>query len=514
MPKKHSKKMIMYFTRSVLLITLLLTFCNKALSADPEKSLIKKPILIPHYNQIYFKKQNPDLNIGEYDRYEELSRKVFIETLNGKSCAVVGSSSNLIGSNYGSFIDSHQIVFRINDAPVEEQYARDIGNKVNVWFITSNKVNPNNLDFKLSPRCDDKFFMIVAHHRELNKSFSKYYNRIVLWRYPEIIALSEGSADRIGELSSGLKAIYYAMSLCQEVNVFGFGADKSGKRAYYHDTNQLFNWDAHQPDEQDKLIQELARQKQINLYMGNAKATNSTKSAEVKKIIPLLHLSHIIKKDIAYVKNPTENKKNFINTIDGKSCAVVGASSNLTNSDYGEFIDDHDVVFRVNDHRVKRVYQKDIGKKTTVRFINSPHKDMMPTEKNNLNIKPGSDNQFFVVFPNHSLTKPEFTQYHKNLIVFDSGTVPKYVRSYSNTIKDISAGLQSIFLALGFCEKVDVFGFGIDNKGIRGYYDYQKYPTRIFNNMGHQPDEQDKLIEQLAKQKQINLYMGNAQKAL
>ena len=505
-------KIIMYFTHCVLFITLLFTFCNKALSADSNNTLIKKPILFPHYKHIHFKKQNPDLNVGKYDKYEELSRKIFIETVSGKSCAVVGSSSNLLESNYGSFIDSHDIVFRMNDAPVEEQYAKDIGSKTNIWFINVPSVSPNNKDFKLDPRYGNQFFMISANHPELAKSFSEYYNQIVLWRTSEIEALSKGSRDEIENISCGLKALYFAMSLCQEVNVFGFGVDKFGKRGYYHDTKQVFRLKEHAPDKQDLLLEELAWQKQINLYMGNAQATDSTKSAEIKKIIPLLHLSHIIKKDHAYAKNPTENKKNFINTIDGKSCAVVGASSNLTNSNYGEFIDSHDAVFRVNDHRVNQLYEKDIGKKTTVRLINSCHPWMLPTEKNNLNINPGSNNQFFVIAPNHSLTKPEFTQYHKNLIVFDYGTAPNYVRSYSNTIKDISAGLQSIFLAMGLCEKVDVFGFGIDGNGARGYYDYQRYPTRIFDDKNHQPDEQHKLIEKLAKQKQINLYMSNAEK--
>jgi hypothetical protein len=229
-------------------------------------------ILVPHYEHIYGKIRIDEetLYLGEYQRYQELSQKVFLETVSGKSCAVVGSSSNLIGSNYGSFIDSHDVVFRINDAPVEERYAKDIGSKTNVWFINVHDASPGHQDFKLDSKYGNQFFMISPSHPELNKSFSRYYNQTFLWRTSEINTLSKVSRDKIENISGGLKALYYAMSLCQNVSVFGFGVDKFGKRGCYDNLNLLFSWEQHRPDKQDLLIQELAKQKQINLYMGNA----------------------------------------------------------------------------------------------------------------------------------------------------------------------------------------------------------------------------------------------------
>ena len=260
----------MYLKYLASLILLLSNFGNKALSTSPEQIFIHKPILIPHYNHLYFRRQEIEEHLGEYDRYKDLSRKVFIETVNGKSCAVVGSSSNLIDSNYGELIDSHDVVFRINTAPLEKKFAKDVGNKTTVWLINAG-VSPKNMNFKLDPNYSNQFFMINDNHPELSKSFSQYFNQIVLWRWTEINTVNKSSEYKIQTPSSGLKALYYAMSLCKKVDAFGFGVDKFGKRGHYYKTNQIFKHLTHNPDEQDKLIQELANQKQINLYMGNAK---------------------------------------------------------------------------------------------------------------------------------------------------------------------------------------------------------------------------------------------------
>jgi hypothetical protein len=134
-----------------------------------------------------------------------LSKK-FIKAVDGKSCAVVGNSNNLIGSGYGSFIDSHDIVFRMNVAPVEKQYAQDIGYKTNIRFINVKWVDPRNKNLNFFSENGNEFYMIGSEHPELNKSFSKNYDQ----------------------------------------------------------------YEPHNPDKQERLIHELAKEKQINLYMGNA----------------------------------------------------------------------------------------------------------------------------------------------------------------------------------------------------------------------------------------------------
>lgn len=242
-------------------------------STHEASSITYGEILVPRYEHIYTKKRTDKetLYLGEYQKYEELSQKVFLETVSGKSCAVIGNSSNLIGSGYGSFIDSHDVVFRMNDAPVEDKYTKDIGQKTTIKFINVGHLNPTSKNTNLTFKGDRQFYMIGSQHPELNKSFSKYYNQTVLWRYADIWPLLKSS--EIENISGGLKALYYAMSLCKEVSVMGFGEDQYGnKRGYYYDPQKIL-YEPHNPDKQDLLIQKLAKQKQINLYMGNAEKT-------------------------------------------------------------------------------------------------------------------------------------------------------------------------------------------------------------------------------------------------
>jgi hypothetical protein len=56
---------------------------------------------------------------------------------NGKSClscAIVGNSGNLLGSGYGTLIDSKDVIIRINKAPVKG-YEKDVGNRTTHQII-------------------------------------------------------------------------------------------------------------------------------------------------------------------------------------------------------------------------------------------------------------------------------------------------------------------------------------------------------------------------------------------
>jgi hypothetical protein len=48
---------------------------------------------------------------------------------------VVGSAGNLSESAYGKIIDSHDVVYRMNDAPIAG-YERDVGTKTSVRVVT------------------------------------------------------------------------------------------------------------------------------------------------------------------------------------------------------------------------------------------------------------------------------------------------------------------------------------------------------------------------------------------
>lgn len=77
----------------------------------------------------------------------------------GKTIIVVGNSSKLLNDNYGNFIDSYDIVVRINRGYQQSSlYSQMIGNKTTILSVgvksaiaALNIIGRNNLDYILSP---------------------------------------------------------------------------------------------------------------------------------------------------------------------------------------------------------------------------------------------------------------------------------------------------------------------------------------------------------------------------
>lgn len=63
-------------------------------------------------------------------------------------------------------------------------------------------------------------------------------------------------------------------------------------------------------------------------------------------------------------------KRDFLENKKYKTCAIVASSGSLVNSRLGHFIDNHDVVLRFN-HAPTDGHQLDVGRKTTIRILNS-----------------------------------------------------------------------------------------------------------------------------------------------
>ena len=81
--------------------------------------------------------------------------------------------------------------------------------------------------------------------------------------------------------------------------------------------------------------------------------------------------SEKINKHFLKFKRSFPVNNDFLSTIDFSSCAVVGNSGVLLNSSFGEAIDSHSVVFRINQAVIKRTFRKHVGAKTTFRLINT-----------------------------------------------------------------------------------------------------------------------------------------------
>ncbi|XP_018092858.1 ST3 beta-galactoside alpha-2,3-sialyltransferase 2, gene 2 S homeolog isoform X2 [Xenopus laevis] len=138
-----------------------------------------------------------------------------------RRCAVVGNSGNLKGSRYGKKIDSHGLIF--------STYTRV------KKFIQADK---------------DKVLIF-------NPSFFKYVH--------------DNWTNHHGKYpSTGMLALVFALHICDEISVFGFGADQHGNWHHYWERNRFagaFRWTGvHNADFESELITKLAEEGRLKFY--------------------------------------------------------------------------------------------------------------------------------------------------------------------------------------------------------------------------------------------------------
>ncbi|KAM9496266.1 CMP-N-acetylneuraminate-beta-galactosamide-alpha-2,3-sialyltransferase 1-like isoform 1-T1 [Clarias gariepinus] len=201
-----------------------------------------------------------------------------------RSCSVVGNSGNLQSSNYGKLIDSSDFVIRINEAPTHG-FERDVGNKTthHVMYPESAIDLPNDINLILIPFkiLDLEWLtsaltsghinftyqpvktLISANRKNVmvyNPSFMKHVHKVWLedhGRYP----------------STGFLSIMFALHVCDQVKVFGFGADRGGNWHHYWENNLLFGsafkeTGVHDADFEYNIMVQLALTGKIRFFRG------------------------------------------------------------------------------------------------------------------------------------------------------------------------------------------------------------------------------------------------------
>jgi hypothetical protein len=148
-------------------------------------------------------------------------------------CAVVGASGNLLGSRYGPLIDAHDLVFRVNRAPTDA-FDSDVGCRTTHHVAWPTNLHPELADRRAlllwnpltlhTPDLFDRMLFLAeekmrwdpARVRVIHPEFVKY--------------LHEGWMEEQGQFpSTGFIAMMLAVHVCDEVDVFGFGADALGR---------------------------------------------------------------------------------------------------------------------------------------------------------------------------------------------------------------------------------------------------------------------------------------------
>ncbi|KAI3924937.1 hypothetical protein MKW98_002846 [Papaver atlanticum] len=189
---------------------------------------------------------------------------------------------------------------------------------------------------------------------------------------------------------------------------------------------------------------------------------------------------------VSQVKRPVDEHYGLVN-LDMKyydSCAVVGNSGILLTNEYGDMIDKHEFVIRLNNARI-RGHEKNVGK-TSVSFVNS-NKLLLCTRRESCFCHPYGEKvpiitcisqvthlmDYTICNSTHKapllLTDARFdvlcsriTKYYSlKLFMEETGKSPEeWAPSHDGGLLHYSSGMQAVMLALGICDKVSMFGFG------------------------------------------------------
>ncbi|KAK7898792.1 hypothetical protein WMY93_019645 [Mugilogobius chulae] len=199
-----------------------------------------------------------------------------------RTCAVVGNSGNLKGSNYGRQIDAHDVVIRMNMGRTAG-YEVDAGSKTThrvMYPESSMDLDGNNTHLVLVP------FKIMDLQWAAEALTTGFYGRsyapvkskikanksLVMAVNPGFIKYVHRSwLSRRGRYpSTGFMTLVLAMHICDEVNVFGFGADKNGNWNHYWEPLQdkRLKTGVHPGTFEYNLIQELAKQNKVTFNKG------------------------------------------------------------------------------------------------------------------------------------------------------------------------------------------------------------------------------------------------------
>jgi hypothetical protein len=142
-----------------------------------------------------------------------------------------------------------------------------------------------------------------------------------------------------------------------------------------------------------------------------------------------------------------------------KSVAIVGSSGHLLERDYAQKIDNHDIIIRFNQARVKG-YEEYVGTKTTFRIVNT-HTFLGTSgsgrfTKNDPNFIPNLKDQIIII--NRPVPKSDITKRSpNNPVVIAPDSIWDVCKKMLG--KDPSVGFLGVTIALQTTQNISVFGF-------------------------------------------------------
>ncbi|XP_037453351.1 sialyltransferase-like protein 4 isoform X1 [Triticum dicoccoides] len=137
------------------------------------------------------------------------------------SCAVVGNSGDLLKTKFGDEIDSYDVVIRENGAPVQN-YTEYVGAKSTFRLLNRGSAKALDKVVELDETKKEALIVKTTIHDVMNKMIRELpiTNPVYL-----MLGTSFGSSAK----GTGLKALEFALSICDSVDMYGFTVDPGYK---------------------------------------------------------------------------------------------------------------------------------------------------------------------------------------------------------------------------------------------------------------------------------------------
>ncbi|XP_041102714.1 CMP-N-acetylneuraminate-beta-galactosamide-alpha-2,3-sialyltransferase 1-like [Polyodon spathula] len=200
-----------------------------------------------------------------------------------RKCAVVGNSGNLKGSSYGSQIDLNDFVFRMNRA-ITDGYEKDVGSKTTHHFMypeSAKHLQPN-VSLVLIPfkTLDLQWLLSALTTGHITQTYTRVLAKITASKDKILIFnptffkyVNDNWLENRGRYpSTGFLALVFAVHTCDEVNVYGFGANTEGNWHHYWENigGEAFRkTGVHDGDYEYNITRTLVSIGKINLFKGS-----------------------------------------------------------------------------------------------------------------------------------------------------------------------------------------------------------------------------------------------------
>ncbi|XP_062501555.1 CMP-N-acetylneuraminate-beta-galactosamide-alpha-2,3-sialyltransferase 1-like [Corticium candelabrum] len=196
---------------------------------------------------------NRSLGAAKHTVYNDISRSIALANQTvfsnsnvlverARSCALVGSSGRLLSQRHADDIDGHDVVIRLNDAPIYP-YENYVGRRMPDVAIINLAVSRKG---KCLQNVNPKTLLVQCHHPGGISTIGRFcathgpvyaFSRHLISTVNDILSkyVLKHRLKGLRSPTAGMYAVIFSLHLCKELDIYGFGAGKGELYSYYRD---------------------------------------------------------------------------------------------------------------------------------------------------------------------------------------------------------------------------------------------------------------------------------------